>query len=131
MFEPVFFHLRQLLFVTLLVVFRFPLGTRGNVDKYIKQFTEIFTEEGRRAVRITHQVPGQKPTVTCTQPPQNASSAPAVTTAQQGSSGALTGVQAQSLITQATNLAASLAAGQVSWQTLRLVLSVVNEVHFS
>ena len=84
---------------------RFSLGTRGNVDKYIKQFTEIFTEEGRRAVKITHQVIGQKPVITHTHPPHTTSSA---TSAQSGVDSA----QAQSIITQATNRATSL-AGQV------------------
>ena len=84
---------------------RFSLGTRGNVDKYIKQFTEIFTEEGRRAVKITHQVIGQKPVITHTHPPSTTSSA---ASAQNGVDSA----QAQSIITQATNLATSL-AGQV------------------
>ena len=85
--------------------FRFSLGTRGNVDKYIKQFTEIFTENGRRAVKITEQVIGQKPTVTYTQAFPHTST---VTSTQS----TISSVQAQNMITQATNLAASL-AGQV------------------
>lgn len=32
----------------------------------MQQFTEIFTEEGRKNVRIKHVVPGQAPRVTCT-----------------------------------------------------------------
>ena len=84
---------------------RFSLGTRGNVDKYIKQFTEIFTEEGRRAVKITHQVIGQRPVITHTHPPSTTSSA---ASAQSGVDSA----QAQSIITQATNLTTSL-SGQV------------------
>lgn len=40
---------------------QFILGSRSNVNKYIQQFTEIFTEEGRKAVKITHWVPGQTP----------------------------------------------------------------------
>jgi len=35
-------------------------------NRYIQQFTEIFTEEGRKSVRITHIVPGQPTRVTCT-----------------------------------------------------------------
>ena len=84
---------------------RFSLGTRGNVDKYIKQFTEIFTEEGRRAVKITHQVIGQKPVITHTHPPSTTSSAASAQSS-------VDSAQAQSIITQATNLATSL-AGQV------------------
>ena len=78
------------------------------MDKYIKQFTEIFTEEGRRAVKITHHAIGQKPTVTYTQTQHMTST---VTSAQNSISSA----QAQNIITQATNLAASL-AGQASVQ---------------
>ena len=35
---------------------RFPLGTKTDALKYINQFTEIFTEEGRKSVEITHKV---------------------------------------------------------------------------
>ncbi|XP_046488513.1 transcription factor SPT20 homolog isoform X2 [Neodiprion pinetum] len=45
---------------------RFSLGTRAQANHYIQQFTEIFTEEGRKNVRIKHVVPGQPPRVTCT-----------------------------------------------------------------
>ncbi|KAK2586504.1 hypothetical protein KPH14_011399 [Odynerus spinipes] len=45
---------------------RFTLGTRALANHYIQQFTEIFTEEGRKNVRIKHVVPGQTPRVTCT-----------------------------------------------------------------
>ncbi|XP_015186499.1 PREDICTED: transcription factor SPT20 homolog isoform X2 [Polistes dominula] len=45
---------------------RFVLGTRASANHYIQQFTEIFTEEGRKNVRIKHIVPGQTPRVTCT-----------------------------------------------------------------
>lgn len=54
---------------------RFNLGTRQNVERYIRQFREIFTEEGRRQVKITHQVPGQLPSVTFTQVSQPVKSA--------------------------------------------------------
>ena len=37
------------------------------LDRYVRQFREIFTEEGRRQVKITHQVPGRAPVVTYTQ----------------------------------------------------------------
>lgn len=42
------------------------LGTRLQANKYIQQFTEIFTEEGRKSVRIRHIVPGQLPRVSFT-----------------------------------------------------------------
>jgi len=37
------------------------------MTRYVRQFREIFTEEGRRQVKITHQVPGRAPVVTYTQ----------------------------------------------------------------
>ncbi|XP_074650481.1 uncharacterized protein LOC141905506 isoform X2 [Tubulanus polymorphus] len=45
---------------------RFSLGPRANVDKYIHQFQEISTEEGRRPVKITHLVSGKQPEVSFT-----------------------------------------------------------------
>lgn len=45
---------------------RFTLGNRVLATQYIQQFTEIFTEEGKKNVRIKHVVPGQVPRVTCT-----------------------------------------------------------------
>jgi hypothetical protein len=42
---------------------RFTLGSRIHVNRYIQQFTEIFTEEGRKSVKITHQVQGHPPRV--------------------------------------------------------------------
>uniref|UniRef100_A0A1B6EGG4 Spt20-like SEP domain-containing protein n=1 Tax=Clastoptera arizonana TaxID=38151 RepID=A0A1B6EGG4_9HEMI len=45
---------------------RFSLGSRAQANRYIQQFTEIFTEEGRKSVRITHIVPGQPARVICT-----------------------------------------------------------------
>ena len=45
---------------------RFLLGTRTNALRYINQFTEIFTEEGSKNVKITHKVPNQPPRVTFT-----------------------------------------------------------------
>ena len=45
---------------------RFELGTLTNATRYINQFTEIFTEEGRKNVKITHKVPNQPPRVSYT-----------------------------------------------------------------
>ena len=45
---------------------RFTLGTRTHALRYINQFTEIFTEEGRKSVKITHRVPNKPPRVTYT-----------------------------------------------------------------
>lgn len=36
--------------------FRFPLGTQQQVCRYIQQFKEIFTEDWRKSVKITHRV---------------------------------------------------------------------------
>ena len=52
--------------LTLHATLRFLLGTRTNALRYINQFTEIFTEEGRKNVKITHRVPNQQPRVTFT-----------------------------------------------------------------
>ncbi|KAH3832404.1 hypothetical protein DPMN_105690 [Dreissena polymorpha] len=46
---------------------RFLLGSKDSVKKYLDQFREIFTEEGRREVKITIHRPGQRTIVTCTQ----------------------------------------------------------------
>lgn len=45
---------------------QFSLGTRAHANRYIQQFTEIFTEEGRKSVKITHNVPGKISRVTYT-----------------------------------------------------------------
>ncbi|XP_071125365.1 transcription factor SPT20 homolog isoform X1 [Mytilus edulis] len=45
----------------------FMLGSKGNVEKYLQQFKEIFTEEGRLAVKITKQIPGQPAVIEYTQ----------------------------------------------------------------
>lgn len=45
---------------------QFTLGTRAHANRYIQQFTEIFTEEGRKSVKITHLVPGQATKVSFT-----------------------------------------------------------------
>ena len=37
------------------------------VIRYVRQFREIFTEEGRRQVKITHTLPGRQPVVSFTQ----------------------------------------------------------------
>jgi len=38
---------------------RFTLGTRAVANHYYQQFKEIFTEEGRKNVRIRHIITGQ------------------------------------------------------------------------
>ncbi|XP_025988097.1 transcription factor SPT20 homolog isoform X2 [Solenopsis invicta] len=45
---------------------RFTLGTRAVANHYYQQFKEIFTEEGRKNVRIEHIIPGQAPRIACT-----------------------------------------------------------------
>lgn len=49
------------------IAHRFPLGSRLHVTRYIQQFTEIFTEEGRKSVKITHQIQGHPPRIMYTQ----------------------------------------------------------------
>lgn len=44
----------------------FTLGTKSNVDRYIEHFTDIFTKEGGKSVKITHRVPGQPIRESCT-----------------------------------------------------------------
>ncbi|XP_024883626.1 transcription factor SPT20 homolog isoform X2 [Temnothorax curvispinosus] len=45
---------------------RFTLGTRAVANHYYQQFKEIFTEEGRKHVKIKHIIPGQTPRIACT-----------------------------------------------------------------
>lgn len=59
------FYLIFAIFIFLLFC-RFPLGSRLQATHYIQQFSEIFTEEGRKSVKITHLVPGRQPRVSCT-----------------------------------------------------------------
>lgn len=59
----------------------FHLGSRTYVDKYITQFTGIFTEEGRKPVKITHNIPGQPPKVTYTPGAREHAAENSVTTA--------------------------------------------------
>lgn len=68
--------------------------------RYIKQFTEIITEEGRRSVKITHQIAGQPAVVTYTQ------TVPHFTPAQPQQNQPTDNPQA--LINHATQLAASI-----------------------
>ncbi|XP_029160204.1 transcription factor SPT20 homolog, partial [Nylanderia fulva] len=54
---------------------RFTLGTRTIANHYYQQFKEIFTEEGRKNVRIRHIIPGAVPgqtRITCTPSMQRA-----------------------------------------------------------
>lgn len=44
---------------TLNLFSRFTLGTRAVANHYYQQFKEIFTEEGRKNVRIKHIISGQ------------------------------------------------------------------------
>ncbi|KAK2153312.1 hypothetical protein LSH36_301g03046 [Paralvinella palmiformis] len=80
---------------------KFALGTKANVEKYIRQFREIFTEEGRRQVKISHLVPGQRPVVSYTQTVHAATTSQAAITSQQST-----------IVTQPSNLAAAI-TGQI------------------
>lgn len=59
---------------------RFVLGSRVHANRYIQQFTEIFTEEGRKSVRITHVIPGQQHRVSYTRGMRERTAAAAATT---------------------------------------------------
>ncbi|XP_011873845.1 PREDICTED: transcription factor SPT20 homolog isoform X2 [Vollenhovia emeryi] len=61
---------------------RFTLGTRAVANHYYQQFKEIFTEEGRKNVRIKHIVPGQAPRIACTSSMQRAQQAQQAKVAQ-------------------------------------------------
>ncbi|XP_037038841.1 uncharacterized protein LOC119076285 [Bradysia coprophila] len=50
---------------------QFSLGTRTHADRYIKQFTDIFSEEGRKTVTVTYNVPGKPSAVTVIGPKRN------------------------------------------------------------
>lgn len=50
---------------------QFSLGTRTHADRYIKQFTDIFSEEGRKTVTVTYNVPGKPAAVTVIGPKRN------------------------------------------------------------
>lgn len=51
---------------------QFVLYTLAHANRYIQQFTEIFTEEGRKPVQIICTIPGQKPQITNTKGIQDA-----------------------------------------------------------
>jgi hypothetical protein len=87
--------------------------TSVSLSRYIRQFREIFTEEGRRQVKITHKIPGQTPTVTYTQPMPSSATA----SQQQPVSSSN---HNPTLLAQATSLAANLTAqNQPPGETLR------------
>lgn len=67
---------------------RFALGTRTHALRYINQFTEIFTEEGRKSVKITHRVPNKPPRVTYTPGVRERMNAAAAAAAAVNNSGA-------------------------------------------
>jgi len=100
---------------------RFLLGTRPHALRYINQFTEIFTEEGRKSVKITHRVPNQQPRITFT-PGMRATMAAAggpqaqAAILQRKNSGATAVVTASSSPSQVPGKAASVPSGPISIQ---------------
>jgi transcription factor SPT20 homolog len=70
--------------------------------RYVRQFREIFTEEGRRQVKITHTVPGRQPTVTYTQVLSSVASSASATSGSSGTAGAMS--QSSSAVIQQVNL---------------------------
>ncbi|XP_070196914.1 transcription factor SPT20 homolog isoform X2 [Littorina saxatilis] len=83
----------------------FPLGIRQNVDRYLDQFRDLFTEEGRRLVKITTSKPGQAEQVMYTAI-QSPAVAPQATPPVTG----ITITSAQALLKQATSMAATIAS---------------------
>ncbi|XP_048243565.1 transcription factor SPT20 homolog [Haliotis rufescens] len=75
---------------------QFTLGSKESVDKYFEQFKELFTEEGRRSVKITTQRPNQPASVMYTQ------------TTQSPSATSITITNAQALLKHATSMAATI-----------------------
>ena len=71
-------------------------------NRYLDQFRDLFTEEGRRLVKITTSKPGQPEQVVYTAI-QTASTAQATATS-------ITITSAQALLKQATSMAASIAS---------------------
>ncbi|XP_044256126.1 uncharacterized protein LOC123006037 isoform X1 [Tribolium madens] len=66
------------------VACRFSLGSRANANRYIHQFTEIFTESGRKSVRIWYGLsPGYKERVAMAQAQAQAQNAAQTNLAQQ------------------------------------------------
>lgn len=61
-----FFYAFEKNVLLLLFIFSFTLGSKANASRYIEQFTDIFTKEGGKSVKITHSVPGQPTRETCT-----------------------------------------------------------------
>lgn len=62
---------------------QFELGSSRNVTLYVKQFSDIFTEDGRRPCKITYQKVGQPPQVVYTNSYKSATSTPPVPTTVQ------------------------------------------------
>jgi hypothetical protein len=92
---------------------RFQLGTRTNALKYIHQFTEIFTEEGRKSVKITHKVPGQPPRLTYTPGMKASLAAAAAAAAQQQQQPTVAAVVTPAAAGQASILHRKLPGGQL------------------
>jgi hypothetical protein len=91
------------------------LGTRAHAIRYIQQFTEIFTEEGRKSVTITRLVPGEPNRVTYTgvlKDRENAAKANAMAAAQAQLANQAAAHAAAQAVAQAA--AAQVAAGQIA-----------------
>lgn len=50
---------------TWFIIYRFSLGSRAQANRFIQQFSDLFIGEGRKYVRITHEMPGQPVRVIC------------------------------------------------------------------
>lgn len=83
---------------------QFPLGIRQNVDRYLDQFRDLFTEEGRRLVKITTSKPGQQDQVLYTAIPTPTPPSPVTITPVTS----ITITSAQALLKQATAIPVSM-----------------------
>ncbi|XP_033631885.1 transcription factor SPT20 homolog isoform X1 [Asterias rubens] len=92
------------------VTCRFPLGSFKNAEMYLHQFRDLFTEEGRRQVKITRIVPGQNAYS------NNAAASTAAATASHGSAGAAAGNSNTSVQTSLQQNNSNNQVGQVAAQ---------------
>ncbi|XP_041358988.1 transcription factor SPT20 homolog [Gigantopelta aegis] len=104
-------------------VCKFTLGSKENVDKYFEQFKELFTEEGRKSVKIMTQKPNQPPSVTYTQTLQSMNTCGA-TTIQITNAQALLKQQASVAATITTQNEPSVATGLSAKRNVPIQLSL-------
>lgn len=109
---------------------QFELGSSRNVTLYVKQFSDIFTEDGRRPCKITYQKVGQPPQVVYTNsyksaaPPTPPVSGPPTTTSSTPPSSQQTTTAVTATVPQiSTTLAASIAGNASSGTTSAVTMT--------